>query len=111
MADAFTYALREHMRTRGQMRDGWGGQSLHWHMQKTQCSGWVIPEGVKAQADMSYDFAGTDCDPQGTHVIRLNQRLSCACGEYRDKTVQIDGTFSELLTQLLKIEVPREVTF
>lgn len=110
----FAFALREHVRVWGAVPGYYGATPIAGHIahsEKTDfpCSGWVIPEGAKAVPDYSYDFAGTDADPQHTHIIRLDTPVSCECGQLRDKRIQVEGTMSELLTRLLKIEVPNEV--
>lgn len=108
--DLFTAALHQYMKTRGDGRDTFGGLGMALHFGEA-CEGWLIPKGAKAREDYAYSFAGTDHDPDTIHVLRLNQPVSCACGRFQERTISVEGSMGDLLTQLLDIEIPHEVTF
>lgn len=108
--DAFTFALRQHLRTHGVIKDSFGSLSLKQLHRGQPCT-WVIPEGAKAAGSTNYDFAGTEADAQAVQVVKLSTPVNCACGKLTQERIFVEGTMAELMTTLLAIEVPREVQF
>lgn len=111
MSTLFAAALREHFRTHGGTRDRFGMSSLRYHMEKTGCRGWLVPDGARAVPRTAWTFDGTDCGQTPVEVIKLDADVDCACGKYQAQRIQVEGSFSDLLTQLLDIDVPSEVQF
>lgn len=111
MSTLFAAALREHFRTQGGTRDRFGLSSIRRHMETTGCTGWLVPAGARAEAATAWTFDGTDCGQAPVEVIKLDADVDCACGKYQGQRIQVEGSFSDLLTQLLAIDVPTEVTF
>lgn len=110
--DAFSRALREHMRTAGCVRHQYGFTAVRQlHRQPSPCAGWDIPAGARAVPDVDYIFAGTDADYAAVRVIKLDTQVNCECGKLTRETISIEGTFSELLVRLLEVNIPTEVKF
>lgn len=111
MSEMFTAALKTHMQIHAGAWNTWGVQSIRHHIKNSKCTGWEIPASSKANPDTKYEFAGTDYEMDAVQVIKLDRRVNCSCKKFTDQEIVLVGTFSELLTQLLSIEVPSSVTF
>lgn len=91
---------------------GWADRVANCHVNGAdgQCS-WVVPEGVKMTEVAYSEFMDTFTDNEGTVGLNVyggeegeDTEIHCACGKYRGATLRYNGTFGEILTDIMNAQ-------
>lgn len=106
--------IRERLRTQGIQPDAVRPQSPIFslrHFYSGECGGWVIPQGSYASEDKTWD-AGLDSFSEDYRLcVRLKQSVSCECGTFTNRMIQLDGSMAEVIMGILGIDVPYGISF
>lgn len=68
------------------------------YVKELECP-WVCPEDPEIEEAYISEFVHTFTDNRDTAVINLFH-VSCACGEYTDRTIRYEGTIAGFIPQM-----------
>ncbi|MFS0884921.1 hypothetical protein [Aeromicrobium sp. 179-A 4D2 NHS] len=71
--------------------DQWNGDGCHW----------VMPDGTPDIREYTYSMFGDTIRGNDTEVGIELSGVSCACGQYENQTLRIEGTVGDLLDRIL----------